>query len=222
MSIRHHGFLFFFLRPSEYRCAHDSSHGYDSSKDSAVDNYMLREKKVSHRSSCPPFHLCQAEHSPAVSTSAAFVCQSKEACGKGYGSDLFSARADAGAEVMPSGSPVALAVEAAAEAAAEGVYYAARGLSRTDGGENDDMARFRGRVSSGMSGVLAYENAALQAKARAVLPAEGAAGGTIVQKGAEMAAAGGFSDEEGLARALLRYMAYTSGCQSVRYGGRKR
>lgn len=133
------------------------------------------------------------------------MCQSKEACGKGYGSDLFSGRADAGAEVLPQGSPAALAVEAAAEAAADGVYYVARGLPKT-GGENDEMANFRRRVSSGMSGVLAYEDAALQAKARAVLPPEGAAGGSILQKAAEMAAAGGFSEEEGLARALLRFV----------------
>lgn len=110
--------------------------------------------------------------------------------------------------MLPSGSPAALAIEAAAEAAAEGVYYAARGLPRTGGGENDEMASFRRRVSSGMSGVLAYENPALQAKARAVLPSEGAPGGNIAQKGAEMAAEGGFSEEEGLARALLRYDAY--------------
>lgn len=134
------------------------------------------------------------------------MCQSKEACGKGYGADLFSARADAGAEVLPPGSPAALAVEAAAGAAAEGVYYAARGVSRTTGGENSEMTSFRERVSSGISGVLAYEDAALQAKARAVLPPEGAPGGSIVQRGAEMAAAGGFSEEEGLARALLRYV----------------
>ncbi|CAN0541754.1 unnamed protein product, partial [Ectocarpus sp. 8 AP-2014] len=60
----------------------------------------------------------------------------------------------------------------------------------------------RRQIASGMRGALAYEDGALQAKARAVLPAEG---GSVVEKGAEMAAAGGFSEEEGLARALLSW-----------------
>ncbi|CAM9281638.1 unnamed protein product [Ectocarpus sp. 8 AP-2014] len=61
----------------------------------------------------------RAGPSAAISTAAAFVCQSKEACGKGYGSDLFSGRADAGAEVLPPGSPAAVAAEAAAAGAAD-------------------------------------------------------------------------------------------------------
>lgn len=145
----------------------------------------------------------QAGPSAAISTAAAFVCQSKEACGKGYGSDLFSGRADAGAEVLPPGSPAAVAAEAAAAGAADKVYYAARGLppATTTNSDNLEMADMRRQIASGMRGALAYEDGALQAKARAVLPTEG---GSVVEKGAEMAAAGGFSEEEGLARALLR------------------
>ena len=70
------------------------------------------------------------------------------------------------------------------------------------------MEAMRQRVSSGISGVLAYEGTALQAKARAVLPPEGGEG-TIAQRAAKIAAAGGFSEEEGLARALLRYIFHT-------------
>lgn len=149
------------------------------------------------------FFLPQAGPSPAISTAAAFVCQSKEACGKGYGSDLFSARADAGAEVLPPGSPAAAAAEAAAAGAADKVYYVARGLppATNNNSDNPEMADMRRQIASGMRRALAYEDGALQAKARAVLPPEG---GGVVQKGAEMAAAGGFSQEEGLARALLR------------------
>ncbi|CAM9150392.1 unnamed protein product [Scytosiphon promiscuus] len=153
----------------------------------------------------------RAEHSPAISSRAAFVCQAKEACvEKGYGSDLFSGRADAGAEVFPPGSPATAAAESAAATAADAVYYAARGLPVTAGGsgsENEDMAHMRRRIEGGMSGVLVYEDPALQEKARAVLPpADGGGGGTgVAQKGAEMAAAGGFSEEEGLARALLSW-----------------
>lgn len=162
------------------------------------------------------FTTCQAEHSPAISTRAAFVCQSKEACvEKGYGSDLFSARADAGAEVLPPGSPASATAETAAATAAAAVYYAARGLPKTAGGgaDNDNMAHMRRRIESGMSGVLVYEDAALQERARAVLPpADGGGGGSgVAQQGAEMAAAGGFSEEEGLARALLR-------CAKTRWG----
>lgn len=130
------------------------------------------------------------------------MCQSKEACRKGYGSDLFSGRADAGAEVYPVGSAAATAAEAAVAAAAERAYYDARGVSATNG-ECQEMAEMRGRVSSGMSGALDYEDPGLQAKARAVLPPEEGEG-SIAQRAAEMAAAGGFSKEEGLARALLR------------------
>ncbi|CAN0115449.1 unnamed protein product [Ectocarpus sp. 12 AP-2014] len=146
----------------------------------------------------------RAGPSAAISTAAAFVCQSKEACGKGYGSDLFSGRADAGVEVLPPGSPAAVAAEAAAAAAADKVYYAARGLppATTNNSDNSEMADMRRQIASGMRGALAYEDGALQAKARAVLPTEG---GSVVEKGAEMAAAGGFSEEEGLARALLSW-----------------
>lgn len=66
------------------------------------------------------------------------------------------------------------------------------------------MEAMRLRISSGISGVLAYEGTALQTKARAVLPPE-VGEGTIAQRAAKIAAAGGFSEEEGLARALLRY-----------------
>lgn len=164
-----------------------------------------------------PFHTlalhlscttCQAEHSPAISSRAAFVCQSKEACvEKGYGSDLFSGRADAGAEVLPPGTPAAAAAESAAAAAADAVYYAARGLPKPSGAgaDNEDMARMRRKIQSGMSGVLAYEDAALQEKARAVLPPAVGGGTEVAQKGAEIAAEEGLSGEEGLARALLRY-----------------
>lgn len=134
--------------------------------------------------------------------SVGFVCQSKEACSKGYGSDLFSGRADAGAEVYSPSSPAATAAEAAATAAADRVYFAARGLSAT-GGENEEMAELRRRFSNGIRGVLTYEDAALQAKARAVLPPEGG-DGSLAQRAAEIAAEGGFSEQEGLARALLR------------------
>eukprot|EP00752_Nemacystus_decipiens_P003103 g2874.t1 len=148
----------------------------------------------------------RAEHSPAISTSSAFVCQSKEACGKGYGADLFSDRADTGAEVLAPGSSGEIAALKDAAAAADDVYYAARGLLRAGGGENGQMADMRARVASGMARVLAYEDAALQRKARAVLPPDGdGAGGSISQRGAEMVAAGGFSEEEGLARALLSW-----------------
>lgn len=134
------------------------------------------------------------------------MCQSKEACGRGYGADLFSSRADTGAEVLSPGSPVEVTALKDAAAAADGVYYAARGLSKA-GGENDDMADMKRRIAGGMASALAYEDAALQAKARAALPPGGAgAGGSISQRGAEMAAAGGFSEEEGLARALLRHV----------------
>ena len=133
------------------------------------------------------------------------MCQSKEACGKGYGADLFSGRADTGAEVLSPGSAAEIAALKDAAAAAADVYYAARGLPRA-GGENGEMADMRRRVASGMASVLAYEDAALQRKAHATLPPDGeGAGGSISQRGAEMAAAGGFSEEEGLARALLRY-----------------
>ena len=133
------------------------------------------------------------------------MCQSKEACGKGYGADLFSGRADTGAELLSPGSPAELAALKDATAAADDVYYAARGLPKTGGGENGEMADMRRRVASGMAGVLAYEDAALQRKARAALPPDGkGTEGGIFQRGAEMAAAGGFSEEEGLARALLR------------------
>eukprot|EP00903_Cladosiphon_okamuranus_P017573 g16186.t1 len=147
----------------------------------------------------------RAELSPAISTSRAFVCQSKDACGKGYGVDLFSARADTGAEVLSPGSAAEVAALKDVTAAADDVYYAARGLLKA-GGENGDMANMRRRLASGMAGVLAYEDAALQRKARAALPPAGdGAGGSIFQRGAEMAVAGGFSEEEGLARALLSW-----------------
>lgn len=161
-----------------------------------------------------PHH--QAELSPAISASRAFVCQSKEACGKGYGADLFSARADTGAEVLSPGSAVEVTALKDVAAAADDVYYAARGLLKT-GGENGEMADMRRRVASGMAGVLAYEDASLQRKARAALPPDGeGAGGSIFQNGAEMAAAGGFSEEEGLARALLRYATVSTAGLSFR------
>lgn len=148
-----------------------------------------------------PWSLSQAEHCPAISTSAAFVCQSKEACAKGYGLDLFSERADAGSEVLAAGSLGAVAAETEVAAAADLVYYSARGLAGR-GADNEEMEAMRRRVSAEMSGVFAYEDAVVQRKAQAVLPSEGEGG--IRQKAAELAAAGGFSEEEGLARALLR------------------
>lgn len=136
------------------------------------------------------------------------MCQSKEACAKGYGADLFSGRADTGAEVFSPGSPAEVAALKDAAAAADDVYYVARGDLLKTGGENREMADMRRRVASRMAGVLAYEDAALQRKARAALPpdGDGAGGGSIFQRGAEMAAAGGYSEEEGLARALLRHV----------------
>lgn len=165
----------------------------------------------------PPTRLTQAEHSPSISTSAAFVCQSKEACGRGYGADLFSGRADTGAEAFSPGSPAEVAALKDAAAAADDVYYAARGLLKTSG-ENGEMADMRRRIASGMAGVLAYEDAASQAKARAALPPDGTgAGGNVFQRGAEMAAAGGFSEEEGLARALLRHVYTTHSILHISY-----
>lgn len=139
---------------------------------------------------------------PSISECAAFVCQSKESCAKGYGTDLFSGRADSENEVYPLGSPAAIAVETAASAAADHVFYAARGLSTTSG-DTEAMTAMTVQVSSRMEIVLTYEEPALQAKARAVLPTE-EGGGTISQRTAEIVASGGYSEEEGLARALLR------------------
>lgn len=145
----------------------------------------------------------QAEHCPAISESAGFVCQSKEACGKGYGSDLFSGRADAGTEVYPPASPAALAAETAAATAADLMYYSARGLAAGGGTENAEMAAMRQRIQSGIKGALVYESSPLQDRARAVLPTA-ESGSSIEQRAAEMAAAAGCSELEGKARALLR------------------
>lgn len=156
----------------------------------------------------PPTHISstalppsQAEHCPAISTNAAFVCQSKEACAKGYGCDLFSERADAGTEVLTPGSLGATTAEKEVSAAADLVYYNSRGLTGVDG-ENEDMQAMRQHISSRSGGVLAYEDTVKQGKARGVLPPEGE--GSMVERAAELAAAGGFSKEEAMARALLR------------------
>lgn len=161
------------------------------------------DPKVARRGHISPAALppSQAEHCPAISTNAAFVCQSKEACAKGYGCDLFSERADAGIEVLTPGSLVATTAEKEVNAAADLVYYNSRGLTGVNG-ENEDMQAMRQHISSRMSGVISYEDAVVQGKARAILPPEGE--GSIVERAAEMAAAEGFSKEESMARALLR------------------
>lgn len=143
----------------------------------------------------------QAEHCPAISTNTAFVCQSKEACAKGYGSDLFSERADAGTEVLTPGSLGATTAEKEVSAAADLVYYNSRGHTGV-GGENEEMQAMRQQISSRLSGSLAHEDAVKQGKARAILPPEGK--GSMVERAAEMVAAGVFSKEEAMARALLR------------------
>lgn len=137
--------------------------------------------------------------------SAGFVCQSKQACAKGYGSDLFSERADSGEEVCPPGSLSRAAAESSAAAAAGRVLKATKGAPPPgSAGDDEDKRGLKGRIGDGVKGVLAYEDTVLQAKALAVLPGEGVDGGGVRKRGREMAAAGAFSQEEGLARALLR------------------
>lgn len=135
-----------------------------------------------------------------------FVCQSKEACAKGYGADVFSERADAGGEVYPTGSAIRANAEDAAVAAAERVSHPTKGLPPPTGmaAENNDMMHMRQRVEGEVKRVLVYEDAGLRAEALSVLPKDGIDGGSVAERGREMAAAGGYSEEEGLARALLR------------------
>lgn len=138
----------------------------------------------------------QAILSPGISECATFVCQSKEACARGYGSDLFSQRADIGSEVYPSGSRVLAAAKAAAAAAAERV--AAKPLVETL-----EMVSMRQKIEAGAKGVLSYEDPEVQAKARASL-SSALGEGTIQERGRIIAREGGYSEEEGRARALLR------------------
>lgn len=138
------------------------------------------------------------------------MCQSEEACAKGYGSDLFSERARTGTEVYPPGSAARSTAEAAAAAAADRVPHPTKGLQPTAGAggqEDDDMVVMRRRLESGVKQARGYEDASSQEKALGVLPRteeDGDGLGAMQRRGREMAAAGGYSDEEGLARALLR------------------
>lgn len=139
-----------------------------------------------------------------------FVCESEEACAKGYGSDLFSERVRTGTEVCPPGSQARANAEAAAAAAADRVPHPTKGLLPTAGAggeEDDDMVVMRRTVEGGVKQALGYEGASSQERALEMLPRTGQDGdgrGTMQRRGKEMAVAGGYSDEEGLARALLR------------------
>lgn len=131
-----------------------------------------------------------------------FVCQSEKAFDKGYGADLLSRQVGAGEQVNELDSAKSAAAKSAA-AAAEQAYFSSIGASLKDG-ENQEMLAMRQKMSGAMRTVLAYEDPRLQAKARSVLPTAEGEGGDMNQRARELAAAGGFSQEETLALALLR------------------
>lgn len=130
------------------------------------------------------------------------MCQSEKAFDKGYGADLLSRQVGAGAEVYELDPAKSAAMKSAATAADQ-AYFSSKGVS-LKGGENNEMLAMRQRMSGAMRSVLVYENPQLQAKARSVLPTAEEDGGDMNQRAREMAAAGGVSQEEGLALALLR------------------
>lgn len=132
-----------------------------------------------------------------------FVCQSELAFDKGYGADLLNRQVGAGEDVHELDPARSAAAKSAAATAADQAYFSLKGVS-LKGGENQEMLAMRQRMSGAMRSVLVYENPQLQAKARSVLPKAEEDGGDMNQRAIELAAAGGVSQEEGLALALLR------------------
>lgn len=169
--------------------------------DTPISSSRVRCSCINPHSRCLLRAPLKAEPCPAISECCGFVCQSKEACARGYGVDLFSERADARNELYEKGSELLANAKKAAAQAAEDTFWHIRGVPRADD-DVGEMGAMRKRIAGGMRHVATYEDAALQEKARAVMPVAGEGG--IEETAQEFMAGDGMSREEGLVRALLR------------------
>ncbi|CAN0146805.1 unnamed protein product, partial [Discosporangium mesarthrocarpum] len=154
----------------------------------------------------------QAEPCPSISSLEPFVCQSKEACARGHGVDLYSGRLESsgGSEALAKGSPTrdqavsALASRASSMFAATVAIWGGHGGPGAEGaGESKEMVKLRQKVKAGVDQVMSYEDLSLRAKALEVMPMAGEGG--LADEGKGLAATEGISREEGLAKALLRW-----------------